>query len=264
MIEFLTKYQDVIGVFSGIGTFISALIAVFTLREVKKQRLSLYKPEILIKSFSVFISKSVLTIEEDELLQFKVSDHNEYSTSFKSVEYEVSTKYKVNNLGFGIAKNIICKWEFDIEKAINMLNEIMPQNYSLLHNKYINTYILKFNDEYLYSANADIYQQDIDYVSPVNIQNHYHLHVVPEIIIFTHHLYLLLKHKLIKKNGDNFNYYEFNEAGFPKPALRIQFNDLNNKLYKRNFEFSVFAVATEPNVVLDLTQEFSYLLFKIE
>ena len=50
MVDFLTQYKDFLLILAGIGTFISALIAVFTLIEVKKQRLSTYKPDVLIKS----------------------------------------------------------------------------------------------------------------------------------------------------------------------------------------------------------------------
>ncbi|WP_294967207.1 hypothetical protein, partial [Sulfurimonas sp.] len=125
MIEFLLKYKELIIIFSGIGTFISALIAIFTLNEVKKQRLSLYQPDILIKSFVVSISKNPFLLGKDELIEYKVSNWNDYSNKDCQKEYEVYPRYKVENLGLGIAKNIKCEWQFDTKKAIKLIEELL-------------------------------------------------------------------------------------------------------------------------------------------
>lgn len=74
LINFLIENKELILILSGIGTFISSIIAIFTLTEVKKQRLSLYKPEILLKTFLVTISKSPLVKKSGELLYYKVSN----------------------------------------------------------------------------------------------------------------------------------------------------------------------------------------------
>jgi hypothetical protein len=58
MSEFVIKHKEILNLLASIGTFISAIIALYTLLEVKKQRLSTYKPEILLKSFLVTIHKS--------------------------------------------------------------------------------------------------------------------------------------------------------------------------------------------------------------
>ncbi len=266
MIEYLIKYKDFIAILSGIGTFISALIAVFTLNEVKKQRLSLYKPEILIKSFLVSISKNPLQKGVDELLNYKVCDYNDYSNNYNQIEFDISPKYKVDNLGLGIAKYIKCEWQFNTVKAIKLINSSLPNQYSFDFHKKLNIYFLNYSkdDSFHYSANANIYNQIIDYIAPINIQKHSHFHAVPEIILFSHYLYLIFKNNLIDNQGDNFNIFEFNDFNFPKPKLKIEYKDLNNKRYKKEFSFKVCAVATQIGEILDLTQEFSYLEFEIE
>lgn len=51
IINFIKTYFDkIISIMSNIGTFIAALIALFALLEMKKQRKITYKPDIIIPS----------------------------------------------------------------------------------------------------------------------------------------------------------------------------------------------------------------------
>lgn len=266
MIEFLLKNKELIAVLSGIGTFISAMIAVFTLKEVKKQRLSLYQPDILLKSFTVLISKSPLTKENEELLVYKVSDFNDYSKNYNLVDFDITPKYKVNNLGLGIAKHIKCKWDFDSEKAIKLISKLLPKDFHFSYHAKLNLYFLhnSKNEDFHYSANANISKNIIDYIPPINIQEHFHYHSIPEIIIFTHYLFLLFKNNLVEKNGDNFGIFEFNDYKFPSPTLNIEYRDINNKKYIKTYKFNISAVGTQVDDLLDLTKDFSYLQFEVK
>lgn len=264
MIEFLLRYKEVIVLFASIGTFISALIAIFTLLEVKKQRLSIYKPDILIKSFTVTISQSPLVERKENLLKYKVSDFNDYSTNYNTIPFEVIAKYKVDNLGFGVAKNIQCTWQFNYSKAINMIQKIFPSNYSFNYHEDLNLYFLKDsnNDDLHYSSYTKLTEQNIDFISPINVQKHYHFHSIPEIIYYTHLLFLLFKNNLITDECTNFGTFEFKD--FPKPILKIEYRDINNKKYTKRFIFKMSSVSTQIEDKLDLTKEFGYLLFEIE
>ena len=266
MIDFLTQYKDFLLIFTGIGTFISALIAVFTLMEVKKQRLSTYKPDVLIKAFTVSVSKSPLQKENDELLQYKVSDYNDYSVNFNELEFEISPKYKVENFGFGVAKNVECQWQFDTKKAIKLIQEILPNTYSFSFYEEINSYFLNnlLDSDFHYAENANIKCQNIDYIAPFNVQKHYQYHTIPPIIIFSHYLFLIFRNKLFEQNANNFHIFDFYDYKFPKPILSIKYNDLNNKTYQKKYKFKLNAVVTQINEELDMKTEFSYLTFELE
>lgn len=265
MIEFLLKNKDLIIILASIGTFVSAMIAVFTLFEVKKQRLSLYLPDILIKSFTVSISKSPLFKEKEELIQYKTSDFNNYSNDYNNIEFEVSAKYRVDNVGFGVAKNLICQWQFDTKKAIKVIEKILPSDFNISWHKDLNIYFLDNlkNEDFHYSANANIDKQGIDYITPISVQKHFHLHTIPEVIIFCHYLFLIYKNNLTEKSGENFNVFEFYDYKFPMPTLRIKYKDINGKKHKRNYKFKLTAVNTQVDEVLDLTKEFAYLEFEL-
>jgi hypothetical protein len=265
MIDFLFKYKELIVVFSGIGTFISALIAIFTLGEVKKQRLSLYKPDILLKSFIVSISKSPLQKEDEELIEYRVSDFNDYSKNHNQNQFEVSAKYKVDNLGFGVAKNIKCQWQFDTKKDIKMIENLLPKQYQFHWHESLNLYFLDKvgNENFHYSAFGDISLQEIDYISPISVQKHNHYHTIPGIIIFAHYLFLIFKNNLIGKECENFHLFKFSDFKFPNPILKLEFRDLNGKKYKNEYTFTITAVVTQIEDIMDLTKEFAYLEFEL-
>ncbi len=266
MIKFLTDNKELVLILAGIGTFISSLIAIFTLKEVIKQRLSLYKPDILLKTFSVTISKSPLQREPEELLSYKVCNFNDYSINDNNTKFENSAKYKVENLGLGVAKNIKCEWQFNTKKAIKEIEKIMTLNYSLSYHKNLNLYFLVNlrDDEFHYSSFANINKQSIDYISPINIQQHYHYHTIPEIIIFTHYLFLLFKKNLVEMTGENFHIFSFEDYKFPEPILKIEYRDLNNKKHSNKYIFKLQAVSTQIQDTLDLTKEFCYLEFDLD
>jgi len=263
--DIILKYKELILILAGIGTFVSAMIAVFTLYEVKKQRLSLYLPDILIKSFIVSISKCPLQKDDEELIEYKTSDFNDYSIDSNNIDFEVSAKYKVDNVGFGVAKNIVCKWQFDTKKAIKAIEKVIPNNYKINWHKALNIYFLHNldNEDFHYSANAIIDKQEIDYITPINVQQHFHLHAIPEIIIFTNYLFLIFKNNLVDKTGDNFNVFEFNDYKFPNPVLKVKYKDINGKNHKREYIFKLTAVNTQIEEVIDLTKEFAYLEFEL-
>ena len=265
MVDFLLQYKDLVLIFSGIGTFISSLIAIFTLVEVKKQRHSYYKPDILIKTFLVAISKSPV-LKKEELLEYKTCDFNDYSNNYNEVKYEVSAKYKVENLGFGIAKNVKCQWKFDAEKAIQLINKELPQKYSFSLHESLNLYFLRnsIDEDFYYSASANIEEHAIDYIAPINIHSHSHFHTVPDIIIYAHYLFLIFRVGLLEKEAQNFNIFRFKNYKFPIPSLIIEYRDLNNKKYKKKYKFELTAVTTQVNELLDMTKEFAYLEFEVK
>jgi len=268
MKEFLIDNIELVSIFASIGTFISSLIAIYTLIEVKKQRLSTYKPEILIKSFLVYISKSPLFVRKEELLEFSTANFNEYHEKKEKSEtiYNISPLYKVENLGFGPAKNIKLTWSFDIAKALNLIETEFPEDLYFSQHKPLKYFFLnKRNDDdfHLSLTNEKIHIHNIDYIPPINIKEHKHSHVIPKDILVAHFLYYVLKNKLTKKiNENSFGCGKFDE--FPKVKLRIDYFDLNKKKYTQKYCFKTSIVTTQVDKELDTTKEFGYLLFELK
>lgn len=268
MEKFLLENKELINILSGIGTFLSSIIALYTLREVVKQRLSTYKPEILIKSFIVYINKSPLELKSQELLLYKTNNFNEYKKSLEdnvNREYEVSCLYKVENLGFGPAKKLKLTWNYDTKKALDLIEKMFPEKYYFNQYKPLNYYFLvdKYNDDYHFSiTNESVTNQYIDYLTPINIKEHSHYHTIPKEIILTYYLYFIFKNSLI--NTENENCYGDDDLGkLPKPELRIEYEDINGKKYSKNYKFKISLVSTQLDEKMEMDKEFGYLLFRI-
>lgn len=266
MYELITEHKEIINIIASVGTFISAIIAIYTLLEIKKQRLSTYKPQLLLKSFIVYINKSPLCLESDELLLFKTENFNEYKNDTKTKkEFEISSLYKIENLGFGIAKNIKVSWIFDMQKALKILEKEFSQDFYFDEDKPLNYYFLhKKSDANFQTSfiNERIKIQTTDYIAPINVKEHTHYHTIPKDIIVIHFLYFIFKNKLLETVNKNTygSYFE----NFPKVELKVQYYDLNKKKYINNYKFKTSIVVTQIDDKIDMSKEFGYLLFKLE
>jgi len=267
MEKFLIENKELINILSGIGTFLSSIIAIYTLKEVIKQRLSTYKPEVLIKSFVVYINKSPLELKTEELLLFKTNNFNEYQKkSNKNItnEFGVSCLYKVENLGFGPAKKIKLTWTYNTQQALNLIEEMFNEKYSFNQYKKLKYYFLKdkYNEDYHFSiTNEKTTIQHIDYLTPINIKEHNHYHSIPKEIIKTYYLYYIFKNKLLNTINENCYSSEFEEL--PKPQLKIEYEDINGKKYTNNSIFKISLISTQLEDKIEMDKVFGYLLFEI-
>lgn len=244
MIDCILKYKDLIAAFAGIGTFIYAIIALYTLREVKKQRLSMYKPELFLKSFCIIPTFNPLSNKNrEELLEYKLTNYNDYSESTNKAEPNISPLYKLENIGFGVAKDVKCEWEFDYKKAINKIQEYISDDYELYFQSFFYGIRKKNDDEFHRSATIleKGETQNIDYIPPIHIANHHHKHVIPSIILFSHIYYLIFKHNLIAQTYSRFDGEDY--VDFPKVKLKLTYKDVNNKVYKKKYCLSISAIS---------------------
>jgi len=263
--QFISENLSIFNAIVGLGSLVYTIVAVITLKELIKQRLSTYKPEVLIKSFNLSISKSPLFKAKEEVLLYKTSPFNDSSINANDLKFGVSKNYKIDNIGFGPAKNVLCKWQFDIEKAIGMIKDVLPSDYEILHYKfpsYESYSLLKNLDEdFHYSSGTEIYEHRIDYISPINVMDNFQLHAVPDIIIFTHYLYLIFKQKLTSRAVPNFYVADFEP--FPRPTLIIDYKDINGKKYRQKSTFKVSAVSIQFEEAMRMDEEFAYLNFEL-
>jgi len=263
--QLIVENLDIFNAIVGFGSLVSAIVAVITLKEVIKQRLSTYKPEVLIKSFNLSISKNPLFKNKEELLLYKTSPFNDSSVNSNDLKFSVSKNYKIDNIGFGPAKNIVCKWQFDIKKAIRMIEEILPSNYGIEHSNFASYeyYSLRDfgHDDFYYSASTEIHDHRIDYISPINVMDNSQLHTLPDIIIFAHYLYLIFKMELTRREVPNF--YTFDFEHFPRPTLMINYKDMNGKTYIQKSSFKVCAVTTQFEETTRMDEEFAFLNFEL-
>jgi hypothetical protein len=245
-----------IEILASVGSFFSAIVAMITLFEIKKQRHSMYKPEIFLTPLC-FKPEYNPIIENEKIRSYTLLEYNNYQEDKLELKSQINILYKLENLGFGVASNVLCQWNFDYSKAIKEMEKILPEDFTL-SDQFDYTFInRKSNPNFLIAANVEDIKnnQKIDFIPPINFKEHHNLHSIPHSIIIIYLMYLLFNKNLISDTGKMFYIEEF--EALPKPKVIIEYKDLNGKKYSKTYTLSISACSLQSDQdVLDLTKEY--------
>lgn len=240
MIDLLIDSNEIknwIIIIAGVGTFLSALVAMFTLVEIKKQRLSTYKPELILDSFcSKLYAKDFLSKNDD--LRYITSKYRENNQK-KIIENnrQIYIYYLLQNIGFGTAKYIIGEWYFDYKKAMKILKKHIPHNFEIQSNT--DSYFIKNleTDALLVFFKSSLSKDSIDYILPEQTEENGKGQAIPSIIsdIFTY--YIVFKYNINTGLNNDPIYEEFKDL--PKPKFQVQYKDFNGKKHSKKFELTI-------------------------
>ena len=153
------NYLDLASLASGIGALIAALVALFTLLELFKQRKSSYKPDLC-------IVPNEYELEEarydgiDLAIDWVPKEQEESNLCF-------SPGFRIVNIGLGAAKKVEIKWEFDVKGEIHKVNK-MAEKLSVpsLIKEGTKSLSIKINDSAVYSVHGESDSMKSDYVVP--------------------------------------------------------------------------------------------------
>lgn len=254
--EYLNVIYLIFAIISSIATAIYAFITFRTLREIKLQRESMYKPELIICNDMFYL------LNENENSIFP----GIYSFKEKPIEESFSEntnsnfKYALFNIGLGTAKNINISYNYSIEKSISIINELiaklnLDKEIIIEHN--INVEVkdrIKTKTSYngiMITNPYSLYHSEICYpnISLANEIEHNHILPVsyfkdpyefnfPRVYCELFSIYIFLINKLVEL-GLNLDKSP-NLLEFPEINIKISYYDISNllieKLYKCNFE----------------------------
>lgn len=258
--EELIKHKPIIEILAAIGTFISALVALYTLLEIKKQRKSTYKPELFLDSFFFELATNPFFVEEEKLMKFK-NNVKGNKKSKKRKDESIYVNYYLENLGFGFAKLIECKWEFDFEKAIKELKKIAPKNIEW-------SQILEYTSMNFENGNHDSFNynelkvQKIDFIAPDDKNSEKKSETFPHCIIKIYVYYLIFKHNLYFFEAKNFHYEYF--KSLPNIKLKLSYKDLNGELYRKSLILEINAFSTQIEEIMDCTKNVSSFVINVK
>ena len=243
---------------SAIGTLISALIYYHTLKEIRKQRETTYKPHIIIEE-TPFVVKA---FRKGEVTFPSLWDNN--NTFTKEIEEYKEEKYcksnfnlKSYNIGFGTAKKITGKFSYDIDAFIEQLqrlNSITEGKKQIFINKDKYTIEFKTNNEDLsYLNKIFLYKNEakriIDYILPVNVDTKFTSINIPNsfLELLNVQVYLtMINHDNKKINFEiepelffNYSYYDISNKKYSKRIkISIEFTMLSTISYSGNFKIT--------------------------
>jgi len=203
---------------SSIGTFITSIIALFTLFSLKKQRKESIRPIIILYHGAYAICEA----ENGGILKSKWKDGE--------TDYEYPS-IKIKNAGVGFAQNIQIIESFDLNKAIryikkldsnNEFNITLERDELRITTSFDSTSILNFNFKYVSDGFTKLpYGQDKD--GDLTIPNVY--------------LSLLSCFSYLKEKNQFLSL-----ADFPKIDYKIKFEDVESKVYLSKYKISTFAI----------------------
>lgn len=229
-LEFFTK-AEWISIFSAIVTFTTALIALLTVREIKKQREHSYHPDINISNFDFYVYKyddelNILDLEEEK------NYYLFYSKDRLQEDYPITgyneLKIGFNNIGFGVAKDIKYEWGFDFDIALKLLQNSDKQlNFSFENDDDdLNIVYPPLNIDWFYTLYEENIGDDINFILPYSIENRIIEATIPKYFL---DLYWLFMAKGIMPDSIKIN------SDFPPLNLKIEYTNIHGKQISKKF-----------------------------
>lgn len=231
IIEFFndTENLNILTGISAIGTFIAALVAVYTLRLIRRQTKNSQRPNVV---FGNRIIGSCFASEGRILKTYWLDDDgDEYAICPEMSNFN----FKLMNVGVGFAENVCFNEFFDTKAAIKYIKEIDLDNqfeFSLDGN--ILKVISKFDKEYDFIPIVNG-KRELGSLQTGPMENNKKLssyRLGEEYLIF------LSCFGYIYERSDN--YFDVNK--FPKLKFELRFNDIDGVKYKSSYECSPFFV----------------------
>ncbi|MBM9578646.1 hypothetical protein JWG45_15985 [Leptospira sp. 201903070] len=244
MENLLPIFKEIIIILSSIGTFLSALFAVWTIVEIKKQRESAYRPEIMLDSFLAHLFWD-RALSDDSFFYYKIDKIKQNNEGeILNRPRKIYIDYILQNIGLGTAKYIKCNWVYDIQKALNILSSVLPTELEI-ENDGEESYLIRNTNngsiQYLSFFQEGV--QSIDYILPETLGRHGKGEVLPEIVANILTYYLVYKYKLYLKETISNSLDDF--AEFPTLSVFIEYLDVANKVYYKEFALKFKFSGTE-------------------
>lgn len=255
--------EKIINNLSGIGTFISSIIALYALKELIKQRRAMYRPRLFLSDFTLSVKGNPL-VNPKNFYYFKL--HNLYEPENKEdiSKHSISSQVFLENIGFGIANKVKYEWSFDFKKAIKILCELDKE---LKHQirKDDNSVIIERKGEYFNHYQFDDLnkEKNIDFIKPESLKTNNKPLSIPMIISSIHMDYVLLKNNMKTEICERFEYEEY--VSFPIPKLKISYEDIAGKKYTSvyNFKLSCSNSFYQKDIFkIDTNNDYAFLTFK--
>lgn len=153
---------------SSIGAMSAALIALFTLRELSRQRKSSYKPDLCIIQNSFHLRGLELLDQEMCLaLDWVTQDSAEVQEESLS-----RPSIRLVNIGLGAAKKVKAAWHFNYEKVLLEINQMAQRNCLPFFIERDELFLaLKSKEAVLYVVGMQLFSSDFEYLLPSSIDS---------------------------------------------------------------------------------------------
>lgn len=231
IIEFFNEAENIniLTGLSAIGTFIAALVAVYTLKLIRIQTKNSQRPNVV---FGNRIIGSSFAGEGRILKTYWLDDDGDEGAICPEIS---NFNFVLMNVGVGFAENVCFKETFDIKAAIKYIKEIdLDNQFEFSLDRTTLKVISKFDDgcEFIPMGNV---QRELGSLQTVSMENNKKLSsylLVDEYLIFLSCFGYIYEHSDIFLDFKN----------FPKLKFNLSFSDIDGAKYKSSYECSPFFV----------------------
>lgn len=228
--------MDQVITYAGLAlTFLTAIATLLTVLEMKRQRRHLYRPDLHLESGWHDVYGYDQT-EEFKFFKYISEKRNEVTPLENNLWLDV----KIWNLGFGAAKFINVKFEFDFKMIFEQLQSVAAgyrvtyEKQAFRENPNYEISICK-DEKYIAteSYNREERTTDIDFIRPD--KDHAVKISIPDAYMRLLSYYVTFKHELDNPGSAKLVYVD-DLREFPPLFIRLQYLDMANKRYNKKIE----------------------------
>jgi hypothetical protein len=218
---------------------ITAIITLLTVNEMRKQRIHSYHPDLTMANFSFFVYKGDYDEEIKSIYLYSYKTRQEENSLING--YNELT-IDINNIGFGVAKDVRWKWNFDLTTAEQaLLDNDVVSNWEKGED-FLTVDSSQLNVEWTFDVDEDNQGGVFNFILPYSNENRKNEIVIPSYFISLFWLYMV-KGLLIKQ--------ELPYTDFPGLELNMTYTDIHSKRLSKTFYFTLhfeFIAAPRDNV----------------
>jgi len=220
-------------------TFLTAIIALLTINEMRRQRIHSYFPDIHISNFSFHVYQAE---EQDEFSSVYLHFFKDKQSEGSTISGYNELKTGISNIGFGVAKNVRPEWNFNFDHA----ERTLCNDKSVKWERTENTILIDFDPldlKWAFDIDEEHLTSSYNFILPYSNETRETEITIPNYYINLYWLYMA--------NQLNVNEVKYIEDHFPPLELNIKYTDIHSNEQQKKFtlslEFVHFGLPTGKN-----------------
>ena len=214
---------------TALGTLLTSIVGLFTLRQVKKQRETTYQPELCVNDFECSLFNN--PFHSSEFTIYALSKLGHQTPKDKGGWQGAVPHAAINNIGLGSAKNVVCSWQFNLDAAVELINTLKPDH--LICKRIALFIFIMVDKKTIFDIPVKTESFDYNVILPYSKDSEQTLCPIDQTVINSYLLYLLFKHKMYNKETDNYFIEKFEDM--PPAYFIIDYDDINNKHFSKKY-----------------------------
>ncbi len=204
-------------------TLLTAIIALLTINEMRKQRVHSYFPDINMANFSFYVYKADYDDEIKSIFLYYFKHRKEENEKIDGFN---ELKIGINNIGFGVAKNVRWDWKFDLTQA----QKVICKDKSVTWGKdddFLSIESKKINVEWAFNIDEDNMGGSFNFILPYSNENRETEIVIPDYFISLYWLYMV--NQIGTDTPKSIDDY------FPQLELNVKYTDIHSNEQEKTF-----------------------------